>query len=121
MMNDEDRFELDLRAAMAPEAASQELRRRVLESATPRRKRAAGALPGWLAAFDPRSWRLMELGALAAAASLAIGVFAGASGFVPNGLVPGATTTTVASNDTNTTVDLVTIAYDSTGSSGDLQ
>jgi len=116
MMNEEERFEADLRAAMTLEPASADLRRRVLAEAMPHNRIAKSALPGWLAALDPRSWHLLELGALAAAASLAIGIFAGA-----NGIVPGTTTTTVAANDTDSTIDLVALAYDGSGVSGDLQ
>jgi hypothetical protein len=115
MRMDEEKFEVELRAALAPEPASLALRQRILAQATAEnrtRKRA-----GWLAAFDPRSWRLLELGSLAAAASLAIGVFAGASGLVPD----SGTTTTVAGNDSGA-VDLVALAYDDTGGlSGDMQ
>jgi anti-sigma factor RsiW len=116
-MGNEERFEADLRAALAPEPASLALRQRILAQATQENRRPKSALPGWLAALDPRSWRLLELGSLAAAASLAIGIFAGASGLVPD----SSTTTTVASND-GSTVDLVALAYDdSSGLSGDLQ
>jgi hypothetical protein len=101
---------------LAPEPASLALRQRILvqatqESRTPKRT-------GWLAALDPRGWRLLELGSLAAAASLAIGIFAGASGLVPDS---GTATTTIASNESGT-VDLVALAYDDTsGLSGDMQ
>ena len=131
MKNEEERFEADLRAAMAPEPASDELRRRVLAGAVPRRQRTngrhmnghrpGGALAGWLAAFDPRNWLgnwrmpvLVELGALAAAASLAVGIFAGASGLMLS-------TSTTASASTDNTVDLVALAYEGTGTTGDLQ
>jgi anti-sigma-K factor RskA len=127
MMNEKDReerFEADLRAAMAPEPASAELRRRILEQAVPRGRAATRKNAGWSMLLDPRNWRLpvlIEMGALAAAASLAVGIFAGASGFVPNEFVLGsATTTTVASADTNSTVDLVALAYDDSGASADL-
>ena len=114
MRTEEDRFEADLRAALAPEPASLALRQRVLAQAVQENRTAPQ--PGWLAVLDPRNWRLLELGALAATASLAVGIFAGASG-----LMPDATTTTLASNDSNT-VDLVALAYDdSTGVTGDLQ
>lgn len=116
MMNEEDRFETDLRAAMASEPAGAELRRRVLERATPRSRRAPGGSGGWLGLIDPRNWRLpalVELGALAAAASLAVGVFAGASGFVL-----GTSATTAAANP-GTTVDLVALAYDDSSIAGD--
>jgi hypothetical protein len=116
MMNEEERFEADLRAAMRAEPASARLRHRILARATPRSRNASGALPRWLAAIDPRNWRLpvlVELGALAAAASLAVGVFIGASGDVLG------TSTTSASADT--TVDLVALAYDDTSGSGDQQ
>jgi hypothetical protein len=112
---DEEKFEAELRAALAPEPASLALRQRILAQATAENRVPKRA--GWLAAFDPRSWRLLELGSLAAAASLAIGVFAGASGLVPD----SSPTTTVASNDSGT-VDLVALAYDDTsGLSGDMQ
>jgi hypothetical protein len=119
---DEERFEADLRAALAPEPASLALRRRVLAQAT--QENRAPKRMGWLAAprpflFDPRSWRMLELGSLAAAASLAIGIFAGASGLVPDGDSAAAT---VAGNDGGGTVDLVALAYDDTsGLSGDMQ
>lgn len=118
MRNDEERFEMDLRAALAPEPASLALRQRILAQATQENGRAKGGKPGWLSALDPRSWRLLEMGAIAAAASLAIGIFAGASGLMPD----GASTTTLASNDSGSTVDLVALAYDdSSPVSGDLQ
>lgn len=113
----EERFEADLRAAMAAEPASLALRQRIMAEATRMNRTTKSGRPGWLAGFDPRNWRLLELGSLAAAASLAIGIFAGASG-----LVPDSGTTTVASNDSNSTVDLVALAYDdSSDISGDLQ
>ena len=115
-MNEEEKFEMNLRAALAPEPASAALRQRILAQAVAGNRTVKSALPGWLAAFDPRSWRLLEVGALAAAASLAIGVFAGASGLVPD----ATTTTTVAANDSST-VDLVALAYDDSGVPGDLQ
>jgi hypothetical protein len=116
MRLDEERFEADLRAALAPEPASLALRQRVLAQAVQENRTATRVRFGWLAALDPRSWRLLELGAFAATASLAVGIFAGASG-----LMPDAATTTLASNDSNT-VDLVALAYDdSTGVTGDLQ
>jgi hypothetical protein len=115
-MRNEEQFEADLRAALAPEPASLALRQRILAQAVQENRAAKGVLSGWLSALDPRSWRLLEMGALAAAASLAIGIFAGASGLVPD----SSTTTTVASNDS--TVDLVALAYDdSSAVSGDLQ
>jgi hypothetical protein len=116
MRMDEEKFEAALRAAMAPEPASLALRQRILVQATQENREPKRF--GWLAALDPRSWRLLELSSLAAAASLAIGIFAGASGLVPD----SATTTTVASSDSSSTVDLVALAYDdSSGLSGDLQ
>lgn len=115
-MEEEDRFEADLRAAMAPEPASPALRQRILVQVT--QENRAPKRSGWLAALDPRGWRLLELGSLAAAASLAIGIFAGASGLVPD----SSTTTTVAGNDSSNTVDLVALAYDDTSAlSGDMQ
>ena len=118
MNHHEERFEADLRAAMAPEPASLALRQRVLVQATQENRKPKNAGLGWLAGFDPRSWRMLELGTLAAAASLAIGVFAGASGLVPD----TATTTTVASSSDSGTVDLVALAYDeSSVMPGDLQ
>jgi anti-sigma-K factor RskA len=125
MMNEEERFEVDLRAALAPEPASADLRRRVLEQAMPRNQRPARAA-GWRALFDPTSWRiptLVEIGGAAAVASLAVGIFFGASGLVPNSLMLGATTTTtMASNDSSDgSVDLVALAYDTSGIAGDLQ
>ena len=130
MTNKEERFELDLRAALAPEPASADLRRRVLEQAMPRNQRPArggSAMGGgWRGLFDPRNWRiptLVEIGAAAAVASLAVGIFFGASGLVPNNMMLGTTTTTVASADTSGgSVDLVALAYDNTsGIAGDLQ
>jgi hypothetical protein len=116
MSMDEERFEADLRAALAPEPASLALRQRILVQATQENRTPKRS--GWLAALDPRGWRLLELGSLAAAASLAIGIFAGASGLVPDS---GAATTTLASSDSST-VDLVALAYDDTsGLSGDMQ
>ncbi len=116
MRMDEEKFEAALRAAMAPEPASLALRQRILVQATQENREPKRS--GWLAALDPRSWRLLELSSLAAAASLAIGIFAGASGLVPD----SATTTTVASSDSSSTVDLVALAYDDgSGLSGDLQ
>src|SRR4051812_47706557 len=121
MDRNEERFEADLRAVLAPEPASLALRQRILAQATQENLKPRSALPGWLAGLDPRGWRMLELGTLAAAASLAIGVFAGANGLVPD----SATTTTVASSSDSTdggTVDLVALAYDdSSVISGDLQ
>jgi hypothetical protein len=114
MRMDEERFEADLRAALAPEPASLALRQRILAQAT--QESRSPKRSGWLAAFDPRSWRLLELGSMAAAASLAIGIFVGASGLVPD----SATATAIAGNDAGT-VDLVALAYDDTGLSGDMQ
>lgn len=121
MRMEEEKFEADLRAALASEPASLALRQRILAQATRENRSGKGARPGWLAALDPRNWtghlRLLELGSLAAAASLAIGIFAGASGLVPD----NGTTATLAANDSST-VDLVALAYDdSSGLSGDLQ
>jgi len=119
MRMDEEKFEAALRSAMAPEPASLALRQRVLAQAT--QENRAPKRSGWRAALDPRGWRFLELGSLAAAASLAIGIFAGASGLVPDS-VTVTTTTTVASNDGSNTVDLVALAYDDTsGLSGDMQ
>jgi len=114
MKNEEEKFEAALRVALAPEPASLALRQRILVQATQENRNPKRA--GWLTVLDPRGWRLLELGALAAAASLAIGIFAGASGLVPD----AATTTTVASNDSST-VDLVALAYDDSSVSGGLQ
>ena len=125
-MNDEEKFEMDLRAALAPEPASADLRRRVLEQAMPYNQRPAKGGTDWRALFDPRNWRLptlIEIGGAAAVASLAVGIFFGASGLVPSGLVLGSTTT-VASTDSSSdgSVDLVALAYDSSGSiAGDFQ
>jgi len=112
MGHDEERFEAGLRAALTPEPASLALRQRVLAQAMQENRKPQRA--GWLASLDPRGWRLLELGAVAATASLAIGIFAGASGLVPG----SATTTSMASSDG--TVDLVALAYDDTGISGDM-
>jgi hypothetical protein len=123
MMNEEERFEMDLRAALAPEPAGADLRRRVLEQAMPHNQRPARGNNDWSAWFNPRNWRiptLVEIGGAAAVASLAVGIFFGASGLVPNRLMPGATTTTVASADDGS-VDLVALAYDSSGIAGELQ
>ena len=114
MRIEEEKFEADLRAALTPEPASAALRQRILAQAMQENRTAKR--PGWLAALDLRSWRLLEFGAMAAAASLAIGIFAGASGLMPD-TTP---TTTLASNDSST-VDLVALAYDDSGVSGDLQ
>ena len=116
MRMEEEKFEADLRAALASEPASAALRHRVLAQATQENRAPKGVLSGWRAALDPRGWRLLELGSLAAAASLAVGIFAGASGLVPD----STSVTTVASNDSGT-VDLVALAYDDSGLSGDLQ
>lgn len=117
MRLEEERFEADLRAAMAPEPASTALRQRILAQATEENRKPKGAFSGWLSSLDLRSWRLLELGSLAAAASLAVGIFAGANGLIPD----AATTTTVAANDSGT-VDLVALAYDDSGDlAGDLQ
>jgi hypothetical protein len=115
---DEEKFEAALRSAMAPEPASLALRQRILVQATQENLKPKRS--GWLAALDPRGWRFLELGSLAAAASLAIGIFTGASGLVPDSVTA---TTTVASNDSGSnTVDLVALAYDDTsGLSGDMQ
>ncbi len=113
MRMDEEKFEAELRAALAPEPASLALRQRILVQAT--QEHRAPKRGGWLAVLDPRGWRLLELSSLAAAASLAIGIFMGASGLMPD----SSTTTSVA--DTNSSVDLVALAYDDSGLSGDLQ
>ena len=123
MMNEEERFEADLRAAMRAEPAGAHLRHRILARATPRSRNArsratSGDQPRWLAVLDPRNWRLpvlVELGAVAAAASLAVGIFIGASGDVLG------TTATMASSGTDSTVDLVALAYDDTSTVGDQQ
>jgi hypothetical protein len=120
MRTEEERFEADLRAALAPEPASMALRQRVLAQARQENRTAPRARSGWRAVLDPQNWlgnwRGLELGALAATASLAVGIFAGASG-----LMPDTATTTVARNDSNM-FDLVALAYDdSTGVAGDLQ
>jgi hypothetical protein len=115
MRMEEERFEADLRAAMASEPASLALRQRILAQATQENHTPKRA--GWLGALDPRSWRLLELSSLAAAASLAIGIFAGASGLVPD----GSAATTLADNG-GATVDLVALAYDDDSAiAGDLQ
>jgi hypothetical protein len=122
MDRNEERFEADLRAVLAPEPASLALRQRILAQATQESRMPDRAGAGWLSALDPRGWRLLELGTLAAAASLAIGVFAGASGLVPDS---ASTTTVASSSDSSTdggTVDLVALAYDdSSVMSGDMQ
>lgn len=115
MRMEDERFEADLRAALAPEPASLALRQRVLAQATQDNLMPKRARSGWLAALDPRSWRVLELGGAAAAASLAIGIFAGANGLVPD------TTATAANNTDASAVDLVALAYDSSGIVGDLQ
>jgi hypothetical protein len=117
MGNEEERFEADLRAARRPSrpaspCASAFWRRRCRRIAR-RRARCRAGSRRWTRA----GWRLLELGSLAAAASLAIGIFAGASGLVPDS---SGTAATVASNDSST-VDLVALAYDDSGISGDLQ
>jgi hypothetical protein len=117
-MDMDERFEADLRAAMAAEPVGNDLKRRIMERATPRARKSVGA--GWLAALDPRNWRLpmlVEIGAVAAAASLAVGVFVGANNNVFGSSM--ATTTTVASADN--TVDLVALAYDDSSDAGDPQ
>src|ERR1700761_1934757 len=113
MMNEEERFELDLRTALAPAPAGADLRRRVLEQAVPRNQRPARGGGDWRALFNPRNWRipaLVEIGGAAAVASLAIGIFAGASGLLPSNMMldSSAGTTTVASADSSdASVDLV--------------
>jgi hypothetical protein len=114
---EEERFEADLRSALAPEPASLALRQRILAQAT--QENLMPKRSGWRAALDPRGWRLLELGSLAAAASLAIGIFAGASGLVPDSSTAA---TVVANDDGSNTVDLVALAYDDTSAlSGDMQ
>jgi anti-sigma-K factor RskA len=125
MMNErdrEERFEADLRAAMAPEPAGADLKRRILEQAVPRNRTAARKQAGWAMLLDPRNWRLpvlVELGAVAAAASLAVGVFAGANGLLPNEFALGTAATNTASTGSNS-VDLVALAYDDSSTSTDL-
>ena len=125
-MNEEERFEMDLRAALAPEPASAELRRRVLEQAMPYNQRPNRGNNDWRTLFNPRNWRIptfVEIGGAAAVASLAVGVFFGASGLVPNSLVLDSTST-VASSDSSSdgSADLMTLAYDNTsGIAGDFQ
>ncbi len=128
MMQDEERFEADLRAALAPEPASADLRRRVLEQAMPYNQKPTRGGTDWRALFDPRNWRiptLVEIGGAAAVASLAVGVFFGASGMMPSGIMlDSGSTTTVASNDSSSdgSADLMTLAYDNTsGIAGDFQ
>jgi hypothetical protein len=124
-MNEEERFEMDLRAALAPEPASADLRRRVLEQAMPYNQRPARGSKGWRALFDPRSWRiptLIEVGGAAAVASLAVGIFVGASGLVPSGLVLDDTGTVASADTGDGSIDLVALAYDNTsGIAGDFQ
>ena len=126
--NEEERFEMDLRAALAPQPAGADLRRRVLEQAMPFNQRPTRS-NDWRAVFNPRNWRipmLVEIGAAAAVASLAVGIFAGASGFVPSGLTldNSNSPTTVASADDSSdgSIDLVSLAYnDTSGIAGDMQ
>jgi hypothetical protein len=124
-MNEEERFEMDLRAALAPEPASADLRRRVLEQAMPYNQRPARGSKDWRALFDPRSWRiptLIEVGGAAAVASLAVGIFVGASGLVPSGLVLDDTGTVASADTGDGSIDLVALAYDNTsGIAGDFQ
>jgi hypothetical protein len=114
-------FEADLRAAMASEPAAAALRQRILERAPAQGRpygRSAGGLIAWLGALDPRHWRLpalVELGAAAAMASLAIGLFVGANDLLGTG------TAATAVADNSNTVDLVALAYESTGTAGGLQ
>jgi hypothetical protein len=123
-MNEEEKFEMDLRAALAPEPASADLRRRVLEQAMPYNQRPARGNNDWRALFDPRNWRiptLIEIGGAAAVASLAVGIFFGASGLVPNSLVLDSASTVASNDSSDGSVDLVALAYDSNGIAGDLQ
>lgn len=110
-------FEADLRAAMRSEPAGPALRQRILDRATDRNRGASGGFARLLGTLDPRNWRfpaLKELGAAAAVASLAVGLFVGA-----NGLLETTTVTQTASS--SATVDLVALAYEDTGTAGDLQ
>jgi hypothetical protein len=112
-MDMDERFEADLKAAMAAEPVGNALKRRIMERATPQARKSGGS--GWLAALDPRNWRLpmlIEIGAVAAAASLAVGVFVGAN----NNVFGSNATMTVASADG--TVDLVALAYDDSSDTG---
>lgn len=108
----EDRFEADLKAALAPVPASADLKREILllPLEFPRHPQAAEAASGEIGRVAGRYGRVLSpigLGAFAAAASLALGLFVGIGGYL------GQSRTTYE-------IDLAGIAYDPTTTLGDL-
>lgn len=116
-MTSDDKFEAELRAAMAPVPASANLKREILllPLEFPRLSRILAETGGdddvrpasrrrpWHAAiFGP-----VSLGGVAAALSLALGLFAGIGGFS-------------AVSQSADEVDLATLAYDTSSDLGDL-
>ena len=112
-MTSTEKFEAELKAAMAPVPASANLKREILllPLEFPRLSRVsdntdmdikAGRLPWYAGVFGP-----MSLGGFAAAVSLALGLFAGIGGFS-------------AVSQSTDEVDLATLAYDTSSDLGDL-
>lgn len=107
----DEKFEAELRAAMAPVPASANLKREILllPLEFPRLSRVAGNMD---MAIERRPWYAtifgpMSLGGVAAAISLALGLFAGIGGFS-------------SLSQSADEVDLATLAYDESSSLGDL-
>lgn len=109
----DEKFEAELRAAMAPVPASANLKREILllPLEFPRLSRVSGNIdldmatgrqPWYAAIVSP-----MSLGGVAAAVSLALGLFAGIGGFS-------------SLSQSTDEVDLATLAYDQSSSLGDL-
>jgi hypothetical protein len=109
----DEKFDAELRAAMAPVPASANLKREILllPLEFPRLSRvsdnadmdmAAQRQPWYAAILGP-----MSLGGVAAAVSLALGLFAGIGGFS-------------SLSQSADEVDLATLAYDQSSSLGDL-
>ena len=109
----DEKFEAELRSAMAPVPASANLKHEILllPLEFPRLSRISGDIgmamptqhqPWYGAIFSP-----MSLGGAAAALSLALGLFAGIGGFS-------------ALSQSSDEVDLATLAYDTSSDLGDL-
>ena len=109
MMKDE-KFEAELRAALAPVSASGNLKRQILllPLEYPRSSGVQGSIPSKISAMR-RPWygSFVSLGSLAAAASLALGIFVGIGGLW-------------GQTQTDDEVDLAGLAYDPSTSLGDL-
>lgn len=109
----DEKFEAELKAAMAPVSASANLKREILllPLEFPRLSRIAGG-DGMEMPTQRRPWYAtlvnpMSLGGAAAALSLALGLFAGIGGFS-------------SLSQSADEVDLATLAYDTSSDLGDL-